>query len=71
MQATATKENTGDKVEFQLILSSDYASKITDELNVVGSDYKYHAAINKLIHEKLQDKEYIINFSPVVSCMLM
>jgi len=66
MQATATKENTGDKVEFQLILSSDYASKITDELNVVGSDYKYHAAINKLIHEKLQDKEYIINFSPVV-----
>lgn len=66
MQATATKENTDDKVEFQLILSSDYASKINDELNVEGSDYKYHAAINKLIHEKLQDKEYVINFSPIV-----
>ncbi|WP_317235775.1 class I tRNA ligase family protein [Niabella hibiscisoli] len=66
MQAIATKENTGENVEFQLMLSSDYATKLTDELNEADSDFKHHAAINKLVHEKLQDKEYIINFSPIV-----
>ncbi|MGN7784382.1 leucine--tRNA ligase [Niabella sp. 22666] len=66
MQAIATKETTGEKVEFQLILSSNYATKLTDELNEADSDFKHHAAINKLVHEKLQDKEYIINFSPIV-----
>lgn len=66
MQAIATKENTGEKVEFQLMLSSDHATKLTDELNEADSDYRHHAAINKLVHEKLQDKEYTINFSPIV-----
>ncbi|HTG57537.1 MAG TPA: class I tRNA ligase family protein, partial [Niabella sp.] len=66
MQAIATKENTGEKIEFQLILSSHYATKLTDELNEADSDFKHHAAINKLVHEKLQDKEYVINFSPIV-----
>lgn len=66
MQAIATKEHTGEKVEFQVMVSNDYVTKLTDELSVEDSDYKYHAAVNKLIHEKLQDPEYIINFSPIV-----
>ncbi len=66
MQATATKENTGESVEFQLMLSSDHATNLSNELNEADSDFKHHAAINKLVHEKLQDKEYVINFSPIV-----